>query len=81
MVNGEAICLYLMCVPFAGCVGGCDQVLQELIEICGTGTRSTTGMLFLFDTTIVEWRTQQQSLVELEHIQINCKILCTSVLL
>jgi len=38
-------------------------------------------MLFLFDTTIVEWRTQQQSLVELEHIQINCKILCTSVLL
>ncbi|CAK9208461.1 unnamed protein product [Sphagnum troendelagicum] len=45
-----------------GCVGGCDQVLQELIEICGTGTRSTTGMLFLFDTTIVEWRTHQQSL-------------------
>ncbi|KAI5070985.1 hypothetical protein GOP47_0013236 [Adiantum capillus-veneris] len=28
---------------YIGCVGGCDPVLKELIEICGTGTRSQPG--------------------------------------
>ncbi|KAH7404160.1 hypothetical protein KP509_15G013100 [Ceratopteris richardii] len=26
-----------------GCVGGCDTILKELIEICGTGTRNISG--------------------------------------
>ncbi|WOK95806.1 DNA topoisomerase 3-alpha isoform X2 [Canna indica] len=30
-------------VDHLGCVGGCDAILRELIEICGTGSRSRTG--------------------------------------
>ncbi|XP_042412626.1 DNA topoisomerase 3-alpha-like [Zingiber officinale] len=27
-----------------GCIGGCDVILRELIEICGTGSRHPSGM-------------------------------------
>ncbi|GAB2229073.1 hypothetical protein Droror1_Dr00023208 [Drosera rotundifolia] len=27
-----------------GCIGGCDETLKQLIEICGTGTRNVGGM-------------------------------------
>ncbi|KAG0492519.1 hypothetical protein HPP92_005917 [Vanilla planifolia] len=31
-------------VDYLGCVGGCDDILRELIEICGTGSRNATPM-------------------------------------
>ncbi|XP_020586433.1 DNA topoisomerase 3-alpha [Phalaenopsis equestris] len=31
-------------VDHLGCVGGCDDILKELIEICGTGSRNATPM-------------------------------------
>ncbi|CAL9117466.1 unnamed protein product [Musa textilis] len=31
-------------VDHLGCIGGCDVILRELIEICGTGSRNHTGM-------------------------------------
>ncbi|MCO5571758.1 hypothetical protein L7F22_025506 [Adiantum nelumboides] len=30
-------------IEYTGCVGGCDAILKELIEICGTGLRSLSG--------------------------------------
>lgn len=27
-------------IILSGCVGGCDDVLKQLIDICGTGSRS-----------------------------------------
>ncbi|THU48812.1 hypothetical protein C4D60_Mb06t02940 [Musa balbisiana] len=31
-------------VDHLGCIGGCDVILRELIEICGTGSHNHTGM-------------------------------------
>lgn len=31
-------------ITFLGCIGGCDTILKELIEICGTGSRMATGL-------------------------------------
>ncbi|XP_028549631.1 DNA topoisomerase 3-alpha isoform X2 [Dendrobium catenatum] len=31
-------------VDHLGCVGGCDDILRELVEICGTGSRNATPM-------------------------------------
>ncbi|KAK8951975.1 hypothetical protein KSP39_PZI003183 [Platanthera zijinensis] len=31
-------------VDHLGCIGGCDEILKELVEICGTGSRSATPM-------------------------------------
>ncbi|KAG5528713.1 hypothetical protein RHGRI_029395 [Rhododendron griersonianum] len=29
-------------VDHLGCIGGCDDILKQLVEICGTGSRSTS---------------------------------------
>lgn len=26
----------------SGCIGGCDEILKQLVEICGTGSRNTS---------------------------------------
>ncbi|KAH9606077.1 hypothetical protein KSS87_005205, partial [Heliosperma pusillum] len=31
-------------VDHLGCIGGCDDTLRQLTEICGTGSRNLSGM-------------------------------------
>ncbi|MCD7472322.1 DNA topoisomerase 3-alpha [Datura stramonium] len=32
-------------VHHLGCIGGCDDILRQLVEICGTGSRSSSNNL------------------------------------
>lgn len=31
-------------VDHLGCIGGCDAILRQLVEICGTGSRNSSGV-------------------------------------
>lgn len=33
---------------FPGCIGGCDDILRQLIQICGTGSRTIPNVAGLF---------------------------------